>query len=81
MSGRTDWRVIAYTYGDQPAAQKMATKLAERHPELKPEVFAPRGHAPYLVAVGGVMDRKQAYALAHRARALGLPRDAYAQNY
>lgn len=80
-SGRTDWRVIAYTYSDQPAAQKMATKLAERHPELKPEVFTPRGHAPYLVAVGGVMDRKQAYALAHRARALGLPRDAYAQNY
>ncbi|MFP5277315.1 MAG: SPOR domain-containing protein [Acidobacteriota bacterium] len=78
---RTEWRVILYTYDHQDAAQKMVTKVAERHPELTPQVFSPKGHAPYLVAIGGVMSRQQAYALAHRARGLGLARDAYAQNF
>jgi eukaryotic-like serine/threonine-protein kinase len=78
---RSQWRVIAYTYDHQNEAQKKAAAIAGKHPNLHPQVFAPRGHAPYLVAVGGVMTRDQAYALARRARGMGLPRDTYAQNY
>ena len=77
----TQWRVILYTYGRRNAAQKMATEIAERHPELKPEVISPKRRAPYLVAIGGIMNRQQAYALASRAHGLGFPRDAYAQNF
>ena len=55
--------------------------LVHSHPDLGPEVFTTSGGAPYLVSVGGVMDRDAAYALAHRSRSLGLPRDTFAQNY
>lgn len=79
--GRTQWRVILYTYDHQDAAQKMAARMAGRHPGLRPEVFTPSGHAPYLVTIGGIMSREQASAMVHRARAMGLPHDAYAQNY
>jgi hypothetical protein len=37
--------------------------------------------APWLVTIGGPLERDKAYELAHKARTLGLPRDAYAQNY
>jgi hypothetical protein len=78
---RADWRVIAYTYNRQTDAENKVSTLARRHPELQPEVFTPTGHAPYLVSIGGVMDRDAAHALARRSRSLGLPRDMYAQNY
>jgi len=78
---RTQWHVIAYTYNKKNDAQKKADALAEKHPELQPSVFAPRGRAPYLVSIGGVMSKDAAFTLAHRARSLGLPRDTYAQNY
>ncbi len=78
---RTYWRVIAFTYNRKTDAEKKVSSLAHSHPELQPAVFAPRGHAPYLVAIGGVMDRDAAYDLARRARSLGLPHDTYAQNY
>ena len=78
---RSQWRVIAYTYDHQNEAQKKAAAMAQKYPTLHPQVFSPRGRAPYLVAVGGVMTRDQAYALARRARGMGLPRDTYAQNY
>jgi eukaryotic-like serine/threonine-protein kinase len=48
---------------------------------LRPEVFTPNGRAPYLVTVGGVMSRDEAFAMARKARSEGLPRDSYAQNY
>ncbi len=75
------WRVVAYTYNHQDQAQKKSSAVAHSHPELRPEVFAPSGHAPYLVTVGGVMNRDQAVAFVRKARNLGLPRDTYAQNY
>jgi eukaryotic-like serine/threonine-protein kinase len=75
------WRVIAFTYNRRTDAEKKASDLAHSHPELQPAVFTPSGHAPYLVSIGGVMDRDTAYALAHRSRSLGLPHDIYAQNY
>jgi hypothetical protein len=78
---RTDWRVIAFTYHRKTDAEKMASSLAQSHPDLRSAVFAPSGHAPYLVSIGGLMDRDAAYALARRSRSLGLPHDTYAQNY
>ena len=78
---RADWRVITFTYNRRTDAEKKVSDLARSHPELEPEVFTPSGHAPFLVAVGGLMDRDAAYALAHRSRSLGLPHDMYAQNY
>jgi hypothetical protein len=78
---RAGWRVIAFTYNRRTDAEKKASDLARSHPELRPGVFSASGHAPYLVSIGGVMERDAAYALARRAGSLGLPHDTYAQNY
>jgi hypothetical protein len=78
---RGQWRVVAYTYNREAQAQQKATSVAAKHPELKPEVFTPNGHAPYLVTVGGAMSRDEAFALVKKAKGEGLPRDSYAQNY
>jgi len=76
-----EWRVIAFTYNHEDQAQTKVERLAARHPELKPEVFSPNGRAPYLVSIGGAMERKDAYALASRERNAGLASDVYAQNF
>ena len=78
---RTQWRVVAYTYNHQNQAQDKVAQILSKHPALSPEVFAPKGHAPYLVTVGGGMDRDAAMAFRRKARAEGLPRDTYAQNF
>lgn len=75
------WRVISFTYNRKTDAEKKVASLALSHPELRPAVFTASGHAPYLVSVGGIMDRESAYGLAHRSGSLGLPHDTYAQNY
>ena len=79
--GRDQWRVVAFTYNYADQAQKKVATIAQKHADLHPEVFTPTGRAPYLVTVGGVMSREQAFALAQQVRGLGLPRDTYAQNY
>ena len=48
-----EWRVVAFTYNRQDQAQKKASTLSHSHPDLHPEVFSPRGKAPFLVTVGG----------------------------
>jgi hypothetical protein len=73
--------VVAYTYNFEAQAQHKSATVAQRHPELQPEVFTPTGHAPYLVTIGGKMSRNEAFALVAKARAEGLPHDIYAQNY
>jgi eukaryotic-like serine/threonine-protein kinase len=78
---REQWRVVAFTYNHEDQAQKKAETIAQTHADLHPEVFTPTGRAPYLVTVGGVMSRDQAFAFAEQVRRLGLPRDSYAQNY
>ena len=78
---RTEWRVVAFTYSRKDQAQKKASALAPKLPGLKPEIFSPNGHAPWLVTIGGALQKEDAYALARKARSLGLPRDTYAQNY
>lgn len=78
---RTAWHVIVYTYTRQDAAQHKAEELAQRYPQLEPQVFSPHGRAPYFVALGGAMDRDAAMARRDAARKAGLPPDTYAQNY
>jgi eukaryotic-like serine/threonine-protein kinase len=76
------WRVVVYTYDGAADAENQARLINERHPELKAEVFSPNANSgPYLVVIGGQMNRESAITLRQRARQLGLPRDTYAQNY
>lgn len=81
VQARSQWRVVAFTYNHQDQAQKKVSSLARTHPDLRPAVFTPTGRAPYLVTVGGVMGKEEAFALARKLRGRGLPRDTYAQNY
>jgi len=81
VQNREFWRVVAYTYNRRDQAEKKSAEIAQRMPGLQAAVFSPNGRAPYLVTVGGDLSRQEAYAMAHRARGMGLPRDTYAQNY
>jgi hypothetical protein len=80
-NGAGGWRVVAFTYNREAQAQEKAASVAAKHPDLRPEVFTPNGHAPYLVTVGGTMSRDEAFALVKKGHAEGLPHDSYAQNY
>jgi hypothetical protein len=78
---RSVWHVVAYTYNYEGAAQRKAAELAAQYPQLEPQVFSPTGHAPYLVTLGGGMDRQQAFARRDAARTAGMPSDTYAMNF
>lgn len=78
---RSVWHVVAYTYNRESAAQRKATELAAQYPQLGPQVFSPTGHAPYLVTLGGGMNREQAFAQRDEARKAGMPADTYAMNF
>jgi len=75
------WRVIVYTYNREADARHKAETITAAHPELKASVFHPRGAEPYLVSLGGVMNRSEAIALRAKALGIGMPRDTYARNY
>jgi len=79
--GTGQWRVVAFTYNHEAQAQQKVESLAAKHPDLRPEVFTPSGHSPFLVVVGGTMSRDEAFAFVRKGRAEGLPHDSYAQNY
>jgi hypothetical protein len=73
---------VVYTYDVAADAETRARLVNEKHPDLKAEVFSPNGSSgPYLVVIGGQMNRETAMTLRQKARRLGLPRDTYAQNY
>jgi hypothetical protein len=78
---RSVWHVVAYTYTREETAQNMATELAAKYPQLEPQVFSPNGHAPFLVTLGGGMNRQEAFVRREAARAAGMPSDTYAQNF
>ncbi|HEY0162958.1 MAG TPA: hypothetical protein VGB69_09795 [Edaphobacter sp.] len=80
-SGKSLWRVVAFTYNHQDQAQHKAETIRSQHPSLNPEVFTPTGRAPYLVTVGGPMSRNDAESFRRKARSEGMPRDVYAQNF
>jgi hypothetical protein len=78
---KVEWRVVAFTYNRQDQAQQKVLSLAQKLPAFSPAVFSPNGRTPWLVTIGGALDRDAAYALARKARSLGLPRDTYVQDY
>jgi hypothetical protein len=80
-AGRGTWTVIAFTYNREDQAKQKAAAIAQAHPDLNPTVFAPTGHAPFVVALGGMMSKQDAFALSGRAKREGMPKDIYAQNY
>jgi eukaryotic-like serine/threonine-protein kinase len=76
------WRVVAYTYNKQDQAEHKAQTIAQKYPQLQPSVFSPKGKgSPYLVTLGGAMDRDAAVRLRSQAIRLGLPGDTFARNY
>lgn len=75
------WRVVLYTYARQADADGKARWVNGKYPGLGAEAFSPTGGSPYLVVVGGRMNREDATRLRQRVRSLGLPRDSYIQNY
>ena len=76
------WRVVVYTYNHAEDAQRKARSLNAQHPDLAADVFSPDGRgAPYLVTVGGQMNRADALRLRQRVGRMGMPRDSYIQNY
>lgn len=82
LGKNTIWRVVAYTYNHQDQAEHKAQTINSKYPDMKAEVFSPKGDgAPYLVTLGGPMERDAAFQFRNRAVSQGLPRDTYAQNY
>lgn len=78
----SDWRVVIYTYAREKDAKERARAINSKRPGLQAEVFSPSGGgSPYLVAVGGWMDRDSANRMRRQAIKLGLPRDTYIQNF
>jgi hypothetical protein len=80
---RSVWRVIAYTYHALRDAEARAVAINRQWPGIHAEVFAPKGrnNPPYLVALGGRMDRMSAARVLQRARTRGLPRDTFMLNF
>ena len=75
------WYVIAFTYNHENQARAKAVRLSTNHLSFRPEVFSPRGHAPYFVSLGGPMSEQEAQAVQRRARREGLPRDTFVRHY
>jgi serine/threonine protein kinase len=72
------WAVIAAAYANRSGAEKRAEAMARKFPRFHPEVLAPTGSARhYLVVLGSGMELREAEGLLEKARAAGLPRDAY----
>ena len=81
-STRELWRVVAFTYRSEAKAAQRAVAINKKWPDAKAEVFTPTpGRSPYLVAIGGRMNRDEAVTFLKIARGKGLPRDTYIQNY
>jgi len=81
-NGRSVWRVIAYTYRRQQDATDMVASISAKHPNLKVEVFTPPGRSVYLVSLGGdTMDHDEAVKMLDKAHSMGMPDDAYVQNF
>jgi hypothetical protein len=81
-SGRSVWRVIAYTYRYEKPAQEMVDKLKEQHPNLDVAVFSPKGKTSvYLISLGGAMTHPDAIKMRDKAASMGLPADTFVQNF
>ena len=80
-STQAGWHVVAFTYNHPEQALAKVAAIRERHPGLSPEVFAPNGRAPYLVALGGAMSERDADGMKAKARKDGMPRDTFVRRF
>jgi hypothetical protein len=81
LETQAGWHVVAYTYKNAEQAWHMVGSIRDRHPSLRPEVFSPNGHAPFLVTLGGAMSKDEAEALRKTARKDGMPKDTFVRDY
>lgn len=73
-----EWAVVGAIYNNYQGAVRRASRMRERARGFKPEVFPPEGQGRrYMVVLGYADTRKGAEQLRDRARAAGLPSDAY----
>jgi serine/threonine protein kinase len=82
-SPKGTWYVVAATYTQKKDAEKRARSITSRWPRFKAEVFSPPVEGEksyYLVIIGSNLSQKAAVAVRQRARAAGMPADAYIQN-
>ena len=75
------WRVVAFTYNHKDQAQAKADRVNHHFHGFHAAVWSRTGNKPFLVTLDGTMSQKQAYGLRDHARAVGLARDVYAQDY
>ncbi len=79
--GEKVWRVVAYTYNQQSAAEHKAALLNEQFPGFKAQAWSRTGQSPFLVILGGDMSKDEAFTTRAKARHAGVAPDVYAQNY
>jgi hypothetical protein len=75
------WRVVVYTFTKKEDAQRQAELINKAHPGFDPEVVSNSGAGPFQVTLGHAGTREEANRIRQKARAEGLPHDAYVQNY
>ena len=75
------WRVVAFTYNHKDQAQAKADWVNRHFRGFQAAVWSRSGRPPFLVTLDGSMNQKQAYGLRNHARAVGVARDVYAQDY
>jgi hypothetical protein len=75
------WRVVAFTYNRRDQALAKANWVNRHYRGFHAAVWSRSGHAPFLVTLDGALGEKQAYGLRDHARAVGIARDVYAQDY
>jgi hypothetical protein len=74
-----NWRVIAYTYSRRAEAEKKAESINRKWSAAQAEVLqlGATKPGPYLVAVGGPLNRDEAQRFLKLARSRGMPRSTY----
>ncbi len=81
-SGEKVWRVIAYTYNRQSAAEEKAASLNGQFAGFNAQAWSrTAGQGPFLVTLGGEMSKDEASTMRVKARHAGVAPDVYVQNY
>jgi eukaryotic-like serine/threonine-protein kinase len=77
-----NWRVIAYTYPRRAEAERKVQSINRKWSGAQAEVLEPRAAKPgnYLVALGGPMNRDEAFHFLKVARSRGMPRGTYVRS-
>jgi hypothetical protein len=81
FKGPGNWLVVVYTYARASDAEHKAADINKNHPDLQARVLTSKTGSPHLVVLGDGTDKEGATKLRDQARAAGLPRDSYVQNF